>query len=228
MSFSSQYQAWLLKDHGAAKMPIPILPESYTLTYGNRVETVNILELGEVILRGSPNGIRVAFDSYFPVANDPWTERYVEPGMRKLNPSLYRFAFKAFIDSEKPLQLVIVGTPVNFFCYCEKFVMSEEGGIPDLNYSISFAEYRQTSRTPVEVDLESGVASLPPLEPVRMDTRIAPASYTLKTGDTLATVARELYGKDDVQTIEAIYELNRDKLDNMMLIKPGLTLKMPF
>lgn len=54
-------------------------------------------------------------------------------------------------------------------------------------------------------------------EPVR--------TYTVKSGDSLSAIAKREYG--DAGAWRAIYEANRDQLDNPDLIHPGQELKIP-
>jgi nucleoid-associated protein YgaU len=50
-------------------------------------------------------------------------------------------------------------------------------------------------------------------------------SYTVQKGDTLSAIAHRHYGK--ASRWHAIFEANRDQLDNPDLIQPGQVLKLP-
>jgi LysM repeat protein len=50
-------------------------------------------------------------------------------------------------------------------------------------------------------------------------------TYTVKAGDTLSKIAKELLG--DASAYPAIFEANRDQLSNPDQIKPGQQLKIP-
>jgi len=50
-------------------------------------------------------------------------------------------------------------------------------------------------------------------------------TYTVQKGDTLSAIAHRHYGK--ASRWHAIFEANRDQLDNPDLIKPGQVLKLP-
>jgi hypothetical protein len=60
-------------------------------------------------------------------------------------------------------------------------------------------------------------ADPPPPDPVE--------SYTIRPGDTLGKIAREIYG--DARLWSLIFEANRDKIANPSLIRVGLTLTIP-
>ena len=50
-------------------------------------------------------------------------------------------------------------------------------------------------------------------------------TYTVKSGDTLSKIAKELLG--NASSYNAIFEANRDQLDDPDKIKPGQILKIP-
>jgi nucleoid-associated protein YgaU len=53
----------------------------------------------------------------------------------------------------------------------------------------------------------------------------ADQTYTVKAGDTLSKIAKELLG--DASAYNAIFEANRDQLSDPDKIKPGQKLKIP-
>jgi nucleoid-associated protein YgaU len=56
-------------------------------------------------------------------------------------------------------------------------------------------------------------------------TPAAETTYTVKSGDTLSKIAKEHLG--DANAYMAIFEANRDQLNDPNLIKPGQVLKIP-
>jgi LysM repeat protein len=60
----------------------------------------------------------------------------------------------------------------------------------------------------------------------RPDTGAAGArTYTVKPGDTLSHIAHEVYGK--ASRWHAIFEANRDQIQDPDLIRPGQVLQLP-
>jgi nucleoid-associated protein YgaU len=53
----------------------------------------------------------------------------------------------------------------------------------------------------------------------------AEQTYTVQKGDTLSHISQQFYGK--ASRWNAIFEANRDQLDDPDLIKPGQVLKIP-
>jgi len=67
--------------------------------------------------------------------------------------------------------------------------------------------------------VQSGGSSTAP------STAAAGQTYTVKKGDSLSKIAKQVYG--DAQQWRKIHEANRDIIDNPDLIHPGQVLKLP-
>lgn len=68
-------------------------------------------------------------------------------------------------------------------------------------------------------DVQSGVSSTDEI------TGGGQQTYTVQKGDTLSHIAKEFYGK--ANKWNAIFEANRDQLDDPDKIQPGQILKIP-
>ena len=66
-------------------------------------------------------------------------------------------------------------------------------------------------------DVQSGSSSTAPADKAQ--------SYTVQSGDSLAKIAKHVYG--DADKWHAIYNANRDKIKNPDLIQPGQVLTLP-
>lgn len=71
-------------------------------------------------------------------------------------------------------------------------------------------------------DVQSSVSST---EDITSSTAPAGQTYTVEKGDTLSHIAKQFYGK--ANKWNAIFEANRDQLDDPDKIKPGQVLKIP-
>jgi nucleoid-associated protein YgaU len=71
-------------------------------------------------------------------------------------------------------------------------------------------------------DVQSGSSTTVPETPAAGG---AAETYTVKPGDSLSKIARHHYG--DATKWHAIFDANRDQLDNPDLIHPGQVLKLP-
>lgn len=71
-------------------------------------------------------------------------------------------------------------------------------------------------------DVQSSVSST---EEITASTAPTDQTYTVEKGDTLSHIAKQFYGK--ANKWNAIFEANRDQLDDPDKIKPGQVLKIP-
>jgi nucleoid-associated protein YgaU len=61
--------------------------------------------------------------------------------------------------------------------------------------------------------------------PVAQPTTVQQEYYTVKSGDSLSKIAKQLYG--DGQQWKRIFEANKDQIKDANLIQPGQKLKIP-
>ncbi len=81
-------------------------------------------------------------------------------------------------------------------------------------------------RLPPIVEQDSPRFNPPPtVAPVGRILRVAPQTYVVQPGDTLASIAQKLYG--DVRGQALLYEANRDRLRQAEDLRPGLVLVVP-
>lgn len=71
-------------------------------------------------------------------------------------------------------------------------------------------------------DVQSGSSTTAPATPA---AGAAAETYTVKSGDSLSKIAKHHYG--DGSKWRAIFEANRDQIDDPDLIHPGQVLKLP-
>jgi nucleoid-associated protein YgaU len=71
-------------------------------------------------------------------------------------------------------------------------------------------------------DVQSGSSTTAPATP---QPAAAAETYTVKSGDSLSRIAKHVYG--DGSKWRAIFDANRDQIDNPDLIHPGQVLKLP-
>lgn len=69
-------------------------------------------------------------------------------------------------------------------------------------------------------NVQGGVRSTEAVQP-----SIGPHSYTVVAGDTLSHIAQRVYGK--ASRWQAIFDANRDQLDDPDRIAPGQVLRLP-
>ena len=216
-------EIWL---KGASRrLRIPVLPPGYTVSSGQQNQTVNIVGLGEVTLRGKRGLLNISFSSFFPKQYDA---SYCETSSLR-SPKEY----VSIIESMKrsgTVKLIITGTTVNFRCTIESFDWSEDDGTRNINYTISLKEYRAPSASKSAVVTVGSEAAAGTAESDSEGGRTVPdpkvKTYVVKEGDTLSSIAQQQTGKV-TQTL-ALYLQNQDTIGaNPNRITPGMVLTIP-
>lgn len=220
-------EIWL---RGRKKLRIPVLPSEYTVQSSQSNQSVDINALGEVDLGGKRALQSISFSSFFPKRYDP---EYCSYRNIKSPSSCVKLVEK--IKRAGTLRLLITGTPIRLRCRIESFEWSENDGTGDINYTLTFKEHRGvsvgTSTVVTMSSLETGgdavaVEDKTLEESPRTEPETASGTtYTVKAGDSLSTIARQLTGSADWK---AIYEQNKDAIGaDPNMIMDGMTLTIP-
>lgn len=215
-------QIWF-KGRGG-RVRIPVLPSSYQVTSEQKNTIVNVIGLGDVVLKGKPGLRKITFSSFFPKRFD---SSYCEPGGLK-SPKSYVSKIETMKRGGR-VKLTLTGTPVNFYCTIESFEWGENDGTGDVTYTLTLQEYRSVSagKSVVVMDTPApGPAAAEPAGPERPAKETGGSqSYTVQAGDCLSAIARKLTGSANWN---AIYEQNKGTIGgNPNLIRPGQVLTIP-
>ena len=130
-------EVWL---KGSKKVRIPVLPSEYTVSSGQNNTVVNVIGLGDVVLKGKRGLRSISFSSFFPMKYDSSFCEYT--GLKSPK------AYVELIEKMKragTVKLIITGTQINFRCTIESFEWGENDGTGNINYTLSFQEYRAPS-----------------------------------------------------------------------------------
>jgi len=207
-----------------------VLPSEYTVQSSQSNQSVDINALGEVDLGGKRALQSISFSSFFPKRYDP---EYCSYRNIKSPSSYVKLVEK--IKRAGTLRLLITGTPIRLRCRIESFEWSENDGTGDINYTLTFKEHRGvsvgTSTVVTMSSLETGgdavaVEDKTLEESPRTEPETASGTtYTVKAGDSLSTIARQLTGSADWH---AIYEQNKAAIGaDPNMIMDGMTLTIP-
>ena len=215
---TNAYQIWLTFDGESQKIQFPVHPEKIQLKQGSHNQFIDIAGLGEVTVMQEKPEAEVSWKCFFP--NNPF------PGMQVSSltwPEELKSKIKTWMGSKKPSHLIVTGTKINLFCTIERFDCDEEGGaVGDMNYSITFKEYRQPTIRQVTVDPVTQAASVSKADE-RTDNTVAPKTYTIASGDCLYNIAKKQLG--NASKWPEIAAANGIK--SPYTIYPGQTLKFP-
>ena len=220
MTTKSKRQLWLTYNGEREKIQFPVLPETFEVSFGNTNKTVDISGLGEIVILQDRAAIEVSWDSFFPAAKFPGVQVDSLTPPKTLLKTLCEWK-----NSDKPTHIILTGTDVNFFAAIQSIQPSEEGGDPDsIYYKIKLKEYREVKVRQVQVNITTKVATVSS-QATRTDNRVQEKTYTVKRGDCLWNIAKALLGSGSRYT--EIYNLNKDKIKNPILIYAGQVLRIP-
>lgn len=129
-------EIWL---KGSRSVRIPVLPSEYKVNSTQKNTTVNVIGVGEVVLKGKRGLREVSFSSFFPARYD---SSYCD--VRPKSPKQYVDDIEKMKRSGT-VKLIITGTPINFRCTIESFEWGEDDGTGDISYTLQLREYRAPS-----------------------------------------------------------------------------------
>jgi nucleoid-associated protein YgaU len=215
------YQMWLSHNSGFSRIRVPVLPEVFNVTIGTNNSSVSVQGLGEMVIIQDPVAKVLQFNSFFPSAPIP--------GARSLFPLVPPLVLANRIDawkeSPQPVHFLLTGTWVNGHYAIQNFNWFERGGdVGTIHYTITLKEYHSTSVRRVDLDRESGVATIPSATMTRVDNRVMPETHTVERGDNLWNIAQRYLG--DGSRYPEIAALN-PVIRNPSLIHPGQILRLP-
>ena len=218
---STSYQMWLTYNNEKSKLRIPVLPVTFEISLGSNNDSINVTELGEVIIKQARPAFQFSWESFFPLKTFS--------GCAVKNPtSPLKCVSKitGWQDEKKPVHLILTDIDVDVYCTIENFRYWEKGGDPGtIYYSISLKEYKEvTART---VTVSSSVATVSSVSSTRVDnSSSSTTTYTVKSGDCLWNIAKKFYGSGSKYTI--IYNANKSVIgSNPNLIYAGQVLTIP-
>lgn len=200
---------------------LPITPESFRVSHGIRIETVNIHTKGDVNIAGEPTLATISLECMFPAQQYPFVVGPYNP-----DPYVFTRAFEQWADTKLVIRLVVTGTQINIPVQVESIEYGEQDGTNDVYATISLREHRDlTAATQtgaaVQTSAFAGKArSVPASSPA---TARGAVSYTIVRGDTLGAICRKYYGDASLYKKLA----SRNGIKNPNLIYPGTTIKIP-
>lgn len=196
---------------GKTELVLPVTPDSFNLTYGNRIETINIHEVGDVNIAGYGALAAPRIDCLFPAHDYP----FIQPGANTADPYSYVAQLQKWIDDKVVIRFIISDSPVNLKALVEEIEYGEQDGTGDVYAGISLRQYRELAA------VQTGTAE----NTIR--TQLAPVTtaktYTVVAGDTLSAICRKFYGNANLYPQLASF----NKLKNANIIRVGDVLQLP-
>ncbi len=223
----TNYQMWITHNGGRELLRVPVLPERFNISIGSNNSSVNVAELGEIIVKQARPAFQFSFESFFPKRSFPGLSvTGIARTIALAAPLLYVEMLKSWHDSYKPIYLILTNLGIATYCTIERFDFYEEGGdVGTIYYSLTLKEYREVTVRSVTVDASTGTASVANTD-TRVDNTVIPQTYTVQNGDCLWNIAKKYYGSGSKYTV--IYDANKDTIGgDPDLIYPGQVLTLP-
>jgi len=205
-----------------SRIHFPINPERITCQTGNRIQTFDVIELGEISLPRGRVPTRFSFEGFFPGEarrNDPMVKSWRSPKELAGILSLWR-------NEGTKLRLLVTETPINHDVYFDgdgSFEHEWRGGHGDCWYSLRLIEARE-----MVIMAENEIRPSPTMVSSTATSRPAPPTpktYTVKSGDTLWAIAKKTLG--DGNRWREIYQANANVIGkDPNLIRPGQVLRI--
>jgi nucleoid-associated protein YgaU len=211
---------YLLSVTGGSDLHLPVNPSKVTVGGEKRIETVEIVNIGEVDFPSGDRRTSIRFSSFFPQEYDGSYCRYTrvpDPGS----------ALKRLISwrlEGKPVRLLITASPINVLVLISRVNYDIRGGEPgDIYFDLEMRQWRE-----IKIRKSAGTVTQKSVstQGARPDTKPVPKVYTVKSGDSLYKIAKTQLGSGSKWN--EIYSTNRKTIGpNPNLIYPGTKLVMP-
>ncbi|WP_127506939.1 LysM peptidoglycan-binding domain-containing protein [Paenibacillus humicus] len=215
-------EIYLKFNNGAESLWLPVNPERIGATSAGAFEDVPILNFGEYTVPSAPKRTTYTLSSFFPRDYNASYCNYIDLQRPwDIVKTLLRWQ-----ASGKPCRFIVTGTPINVAVTIRTFEYEERAGEPgDVYYTLELKEYAFIS-LPKKSDAPATKAAAITTSAARPSTKTAPATYTVKSGDTLSKIAARTLGSADKW--RAIYDKNKAVIGaNPNALKPGMKLVLP-
>ncbi|MBD2846188.1 LysM peptidoglycan-binding domain-containing protein [Paenibacillus sp. IB182496] len=188
---------------------LPVNPQQLEAGDAAGGTTYDVIGLGEINVLKPPTLTDFTLAGLFPATLYPF--RTVET---PLPPMDYVLLLRKWMRKQRPVRFILIGAgyEINTAASIEQFDWTEAaGGSGDIEYTLKLKSYRfYAARKVNRTRTASGDAALTRQAEPRPDEREIPATYTLRRGDTLWTVAQWQLGDGtrwrEIQTLNGISE----------------------
>lgn len=187
MNFVNTRRQILVKSEQFGEVIIPVTPEKYQMTGGQKNKVVDITRVGEAIIFGMPKSRTLTFSSFFPDLNHDYP---FAVDSTKSPTELVEYFIKVK-EARKPVRVIITDSPVNLMMGLMSFNYFEKDGTRDIYYELSFTEYKDlnipSANNNKPVDEKTGLKKRPEGETPKKVT------WQKKAGDFL-DATKKAYG----------------------------------
>ncbi|MFB5267081.1 LysM peptidoglycan-binding domain-containing protein [Paenibacillus enshidis] len=239
-----EYGFFLTYNNQSEIIRLPVNPESLDLKSGVNGNSYSIVDFGEINTIQFTKLREISFNSFFPAQRYP----FVVGELRE--PLYYINMIKEWMESRNPIRFVFSGITsttaaaddntesellnsgltgtgtfaINMAASIESFDWSITAGSQDVDYTISLKEYVFYEPRKVSISTSSTEAKKTVTQK-RASDKNTPKSYTLKSDDSLWSVAKKTLG--DGSRYKEIQKMNNIADSELKKLPVGKVLKLP-
>ncbi len=197
------------------RIRFPLNPEKVTAQTEAKLQTFEVISLGDIVLPRGYSPTRFTWEGVLPGElrkNNTHVKSWRDP--KELLGILSGWRIKG-----EKLRLLVTETPINHDVYIDTLEHTWSGGHGDAQYNITLVEAREliiTTQPQTQAQPEPPKRPAPP----------TPKTYTVKSGDTLYGIAKQILA--DGGRWQEIYSANTSVIGNdPNSIYPGQVLRIP-
>lgn len=195
---------YIKEREGSREIRIPWLPEEISYESGGiSTATYDIMNRGEVAVPTGSGLAKVSWSSEFPGAYR--SGNFMLRGDWQ-DPKNYHNILEDWLENGTPLNLLVIGYPINLDVHLEDYKSKASGAFGDITYEVSFIEDRDIKITNTTVKTQTSSTSSTKRPAAKTTT------YTIKSGDTLWSIAQRFLGSG--ASWSTIYNQNKDIIEN--------------
>jgi len=226
---------YMTEKETGAKIALSLLPDSVKAKVSANVISYNFISVGEVKMPSGQKLRQFSWSGVFPgkkTAALPFVKsQFWKPPKTIIN------TMENWRKKGTHIILMLTETPLNCTTYLSSFEHTFKGGLGDVQYSVTFMEYKpvkvyalgesmkESMKSDNNIDSGSRPASQTPNTETATNSAQASA-YTTKFGDSVWKIAQEKLG--DGGRYQEIIDMNKDSLVNGGLDMPaGVVLVLP-
>ncbi len=190
---------------------LPVTPEGFSISYGNKMEIIDIHNLGDVSVCGGKTLATIQIDCLLPRQN------YSFSSSKDTDPYNDVATIKSWIDEKAVLRFIVSDTGINLPVLITSISYGENDGTNDIYANLVLQEYR-------EVKAETEDTAATGNNPREGDSQpVKGTLYRVEKGDTLSAICKERYGKASLYPKVAAH----NGIVNPNLIRIGVDIKLP-
>ena len=186
----------------------PINPEEINISIEGNNDKTEVVKLGEVNIIKDKKLSNIEFEGFFPFDN-------YHPAILTKNefqpPKFYIDFIDKIRTNKSPIRLVISDLNINLMVSIDDFEYKHIAGTEDIDYSISFSEYKQLKVTPVTISNDVPNKDNNQSRPPSTEKKVTVGCEVIVNG----RLHRDSFGKGPGKTLKNYYgKLNFVKTDN--------------